>query len=114
VILGAAMMAVAGLVSAGAAVTPAGATVTPAAAVEMVPLAAGHVLAGQLKQPPTTAQCEKQSRTACYQAFQLQRAYNLDPLFANGIDGRGETIVIVDAFGSQPVFAAARMLALSG
>jgi subtilase family serine protease len=90
-------LAVAGLVSGGAAVAPA------AAAVEMVPLAAGHVLAGQLMQPPTTAECEKEYRTACYQAFQLQRAYNLNPLFAKGIDGRGETIVIVDAFGSPSI-----------
>jgi subtilase family serine protease len=97
VVLGAAVMAMAGLVSGSAAVVP----VTTA--VRVVPLAAGHVLAGQLKQPPTTAQCEKQHGIACYQAFQLQRAYNLAPLFAKGIDGRGETIVIVDAFGSPSI-----------
>jgi subtilase family serine protease len=58
-----------------------------------------------MSQPPTTAECEKQAGTACYQAFQLQRAYDLAPLFAKGIEGQGETIVIVDAFGSPSIAA---------
>jgi subtilase family serine protease len=32
--------------------------------------------------------------------FQLQRAYDLKPLYDRGLTGRGRTIVIVDAFGS--------------
>jgi subtilase family serine protease len=50
--------------------------------------------------PPTTAQCEAEFAVACYGAPQLQRAYNLAPLFARGTTGRGQTIAIVDAFGS--------------
>jgi hypothetical protein len=66
--------------------------------------ATGHVLAvGKMSQPPTTAQCETDFGIACYQAFQLQRAYNLAPLFAKGIEGQGQTIVIVDAFGSPSI-----------
>ena len=73
-------------------------------AVQVVPFAAGHILAaGKMSQPPTTAQCEQQFGIACYQAFQLQKAYNLAPLFAKGIEGKGETIVIVDAFGSPSI-----------
>jgi subtilase family serine protease len=53
--------------------------------------------------PPTTAQCERHFRIACYQPAQLQRAYNLGPLFKRGIDGRGQTIVIVDSFGSPTI-----------
>jgi len=75
------------------------------AAVQPVPFAAGHVikLAGHMSQPPTTAQCEADFGIACYQPFQLQRAYDLAPLFSRGIEGQGETIVIVDAFGSPSI-----------
>ena len=55
---------------------------------------------GHMSQPPTTAQCEAKYGIACYESFQIQKAYNLAPLFAKGIKGKGETIVIVDAFGS--------------
>jgi subtilase family serine protease len=56
-----------------------------------------------MSQPPTTAECEADFSIACYQAFQLQRAYNLAPLFSRNIEGQGETIVIVDAFGSPSI-----------
>jgi subtilase family serine protease len=95
------------LVAAGGALAAAGpAAVTPGAdaAVQVVPFAIGHaVAAGKMAQPPTTAECESDYGIACYQAFQLQRAYNLAPLFAEGIEGQGETIVIVDAFGSPSI-----------
>jgi subtilase family serine protease len=53
--------------------------------------------------PPTTAQCEALYHQACYQPAQLQKAYDLQPLFAKGVDGRGQTIVIVDSFGSPTI-----------
>ena len=56
-------------------------------------------------QPPTTAQCEKTDGIACYQVFQLQKAYDLQPLFDKGINGKGETIVVADAFGSPSIAA---------
>ena len=34
---------------------------------------------------------------------QIQAAYNLGPLLRRGIDGRGQTIVIVDSFGSPTI-----------
>ena len=76
-----------------------------AAAVQPVPLTTGPVIkvAGKVSQPPTTAYCEAHYGIACYQPFQLQRAYNLAPLFARGIEGQGQTIVIVDAFGSPSI-----------
>jgi subtilase family serine protease len=52
---------------------------------------------------PTTAVCEAMFAIACYSPEQLQAAYNLDPLFGSGDDGRGETIVIVDCFGSPTI-----------
>ena len=53
--------------------------------------------------PLTTAQCQAQFAIACYGATQIQRAYDLAPLYARGIDGRGQTIVIVDSFGSPTI-----------
>ena len=57
----------------------------------------------QTGQPLTTAQCEAKYHIACYQGPQLQVAYNLGPLFRRGITGVGETIVIVDSYGSPTI-----------
>jgi subtilase family serine protease len=54
-------------------------------------------------QPTTTAFCERTYHIACYEPFQLQRAYDEGPLFEKGVDGKGETIIIVDSFGSPTV-----------
>src|SRR6266496_4059289 len=80
--------------------TPAVARSTTAAARggKVVPLA--RHLARHWQAPPTTADCLAQVGIPCYAPFQLQRAYNLNPLYQQGLDGRGRTIVIVDAFGS--------------
>ena len=53
--------------------------------------------------PPTTAECERTYGIACYQPGQLRTAYNLPPLYGKGITGRGQTIVIVDSFGSPTI-----------
>ena len=39
----------------------------------------------------------------CYGPAQLQAAYHEQPLFDRGITGRGQTIVIVDPFGSPTI-----------
>jgi subtilase family serine protease len=39
----------------------------------------------------------------CYQAAQMENAYNVTPLLNRGIDGTGRTIVIVDAYGSPTI-----------
>ena len=54
-------------------------------------------------QPPTTADCETAFQVACYEPGQIQTAYNLQPLFQRGVTGRGQTIVIVDSFGSPTI-----------
>ena len=53
--------------------------------------------------PPTTAQCEAALHIACYSPAQFQQAYDLAPLYQQGDDGSGETIVIVDSFGFQNI-----------
>jgi subtilase family serine protease len=55
------------------------------------------------RQPPTTADCEASYHVACYEPTQIQQAYNLPPLYAQGITGQGTTIVIVDSFGSPTI-----------
>jgi subtilase family serine protease len=58
---------------------------------------------GASSMPPTTASCRSAYLIACYSPIQLQRAYQLPPLLADGITGRGQTIVIVDSYGSPTV-----------
>jgi subtilase family serine protease len=53
--------------------------------------------------PPTTADCEKAYKVACYEPAQIQQAYDLPSLYASGVTGRGTTIVIVDSFGSPTI-----------
>jgi subtilase family serine protease len=53
--------------------------------------------------PPTTAQCEHRFHVACYSANQIDHAYGVPTLFAKGIDGKGETIVLVDSYGSPTI-----------
>jgi len=53
--------------------------------------------------PPTTADCEKAYKVACYQPRQIQQAYDLAPVYASGVTGKGTTIVIVDSFGSPTI-----------
>src|SRR3984885_14218987 len=53
--------------------------------------------------PPTSAECMKKSGLACYSPLQVERAYDLPPLYAEGFDGTGRTIVIVDPFGSPTI-----------
>ena len=62
-----------------------------------------HALAGASAAPPTTAFCEQHYHIACYQPRQVQRAYNLPALYRQRVTGRGQTIIIVDSFGSPTV-----------
>jgi subtilase family serine protease len=87
----------------------------PSGSVAAVPAATGSALAGVIVQPgvirigraqadpPTTADCEKAYKVACYQPAQIRRAYNLPALYARGVTGKGATIVIVDSYGSPTI-----------
>ena len=52
--------------------------------------------------PPTEAQCESVGRT-CFTPQAIQSAYDVGPLYASGLTGRGKTIAIVDAWGSDTI-----------
>jgi subtilase family serine protease len=43
------------------------------------------------------------SSATCYDPYQIRHAYNIDTLISSGLDGRGKTIVIVDAFQSPNI-----------
>jgi subtilase family serine protease len=53
--------------------------------------------------PPTTAQCVAALGVACYDPAQFRKAYNLGPVYAGGVTGKGTTIAIVDSFGSPTI-----------
>jgi subtilase family serine protease len=55
--------------------------------------------------PPTTATCQAQIGISCYSPAQYQKAYDLAPLYAQGNNGAGRTIAIVDSFGSPTIAA---------
>ena len=82
-----------------------GATSTAAAAAQATVIVHPDVQhIGRASQaPPTTSQCEAAYSVACYQAPQIQQAYNLSPLYSQGVTGKGMTIVIVDSFGSPTI-----------
>jgi subtilase family serine protease len=64
----------------------------------------GAVRVGTATQsPPTTAFCVKNFRIDCFSPLQIRTAYNLAPVYANKVTGKGETIVIVDSFGSPTI-----------
>jgi len=52
--------------------------------------------------PPTTAQCRQAFHIACYSPLQIRQAYGI-PKLPRGINGTGQTIVIVDSFGSPTI-----------
>jgi Predicted protease len=102
----AAMVAVAACVG-GVAIATATTTASAAGAAavpDIVHIQPGVQRVGRATAAPlTTAQCEAQFQIACYGAPQMQRAYDLPALFAEGVRGQRQTIVIVDSFGSPTI-----------
>jgi len=54
-------------------------------------------------QPPTGAFCLATLKIACYRPSDIQNQYNFGPLYGNGINGQGQTVVIFDSFGSPTI-----------
>ncbi len=80
------------------------ATAAPAAQSLPLPVPLVHRLShASFATPPTTAQCEAALHIACYSPAQFQQAYDLAPLYKQGDNGSGETIVIVDSYGFQNI-----------
>ena len=93
-LLGAALAAVA---------LPTGPTAVTATALPLPhPTVAEYAQVSQSTTPPTEAQCESVGRR-CFTPRSTYSAYNLQPLYDAGIDGRGVTIAIVDSYGSDTI-----------
>jgi subtilase family serine protease len=124
----AAAAVVVGLVAAGTASTaaagaagaaaPASPAPAPAASSPAAPALAASALAGVVVRPraihagqahgaaagpPGPAACMQDYRVACYGPAQVRQAYDLGPLYAEGVTGKGVTIVIVDSYGSPTI-----------
>ncbi len=57
----------------------------------------------QFPAPLATTDCQALFGISCYTPLQYRTAYNVSPLYRDGITGAGQTIVIVDSFGSPTV-----------
>ncbi|MDH6706849.1 MULTISPECIES: S53 family peptidase [unclassified Kitasatospora] len=82
------------------------ATAAPAhdlAGVHVRPASFGHHNAQARVAPLSTTQCVSQIGIHCYSPLQYRNAYNLNPLYQEGVTGKGRTIVIVDSFGSPTI-----------
>jgi subtilase family serine protease len=104
--VGAALIATAGLVVTGlVGAVPASATPGPTAhRITVHP----EIFQAGAKAPNATFRCQNRPMDGsqgprCYQAAQIQNAYNITPLLNRGVNGAGRTIVIVDAFGSPTI-----------
>jgi subtilase family serine protease len=67
------------------------------------PLAARPLQAKSLVAPLPTSGCLATIGIHCYSPYQFRKAYALGGLTAAGIDGSGQTIAIVDSFGSPTI-----------
>jgi len=52
--------------------------------------------------PPTEAACFALGRR-CFTPAAMQNSYNVGPLYAAGLTGRGKTIAVIDSFGSATI-----------
>jgi subtilase family serine protease len=59
--------------------------------------------AGATATPPTDAHCRAVTKMPCYSPQEIRHAYGVDALLAHGDNGKGETIVIVDSYGSPTI-----------
>jgi subtilase family serine protease len=55
--------------------------------------------------PPTTAQCESSIGLACYSPNQYETAYDMNSLYKSKYTGAGETIALIDSYGSPTVLS---------
>ncbi|MGD0557957.1 MAG: S53 family peptidase [Streptosporangiaceae bacterium] len=75
-----------------------------AAAGELLPeVATAPRITGGWEAPTTIADCVQSAKVRCYSPLQYQVAYDLGPLYAEGITGKGETIAIIESFGSPTI-----------
>jgi len=87
------------LVASGALAAPGGAA-SAATYPAVRPTVAEYSQLSTGETPPTAGQCASAGRR-CFSPQAIRAAYNMGPLYAGGYDGRGQTIAIVDSYGSD-------------
>jgi subtilase family serine protease len=92
----------AGLAIAGPAAAPVS-TAAPASPATVTIRPADRLALPGTSSPQSTAYCKKNYKIACYEPGQIQRAYGIPALLKAGISGKGQTIVIVESFGSPTI-----------
>jgi subtilase family serine protease len=98
------VVAVTGLLAFAAAAPGAHAAAVHARSATPVPALNGPILTkAGLPAPVSTTDCLADFGINCYTPLQYRVAYDLNPLYSQGITGRGRTIVIVDSFGSPTI-----------
>ncbi|MGH3627697.1 MAG: S53 family peptidase [Sciscionella sp.] len=85
----------------GVAAVPAGAAVGGAAAVPLHGSPVQQIGTGGTA--PSDSACRAQLGQPCYSPQEIRRAYGLTGLLNRGDDGKGQTIVIIDSYGSPTV-----------
>jgi len=53
--------------------------------------------------PPSDAKCRAKYSSPCYSPKEMRNAYGITHLIDRGITGKGQTIVIIDSFGSPTI-----------
>jgi subtilase family serine protease len=89
---------------------PAGATAaTSTTSAAIMPQTIVGPLVGKARaQPPSSADCTAALAQSgivgtCYSPQDIRNEYDLNPLYARGVQGQGQTIVIFDSFGSPTI-----------
>jgi subtilase family serine protease len=71
-------------------------------AVTLQPLITDSTLLASSLTPPTEASCFARGRR-CFNPTSMHNSYDLQPLYDLGLTGKGQTIAIVDSFGSATI-----------
>jgi subtilase family serine protease len=77
-------------------------TTLAAQGVLMHPVVSDYAQVSTSETPPTEAQCFSAGRR-CFTPQSTRAAYDVNPLYADGLDGHGVTIAIVDSYGSDTI-----------
>jgi subtilase family serine protease len=88
------------LAATGVLAAPVGSATASAAYPAVHPTVADYLQLSAGTTPPTQAQCSAAGRR-CFSPQATRAAYNLGPLYANGDNGSGQTIAIIDSYGSD-------------
>ena len=62
-----------------------------------------YPLLANAPKPPTDAYCRKHFGSPCYSPQEMRTAYGVNNLLNHGFDGKGQTIIIIDSFGSPTI-----------